>query len=276
MWILNSNGYITTYRDSKCLQSPSSTTVNIIDCGLSADYKDDREKWILDYDGKIRSSKEQYTCLSLVEESYGDLIPKEDLNASASSTQKDNLHEPSFALTKDVNSYGASNLSNNEVVFEVYFHKYPYLIKEMEILWKFPAKTFIVIGLLLDGYWNTFAKFSDNRATKNIITLLNYDIMGIKIIMQASTTKLNGKNIYGIANIAFHTGAKFLQRDACKDMLNNANLWEIIDVYDIDNVAAFEYKKSWAELHKTRTKFKIMYNKFYLGNPCIKIYLILC
>ena len=113
----------------------------------------------------------------------------------------------------------------------------------MEILWKFHAKTFLVICMLLDGYWNTFAKFSDNSAIKNIITLLNYDIMGIKIIMQASTTKLNDRNIYGIANVAFHTSAKFLQRDACKDMLNNSNLQEIIDVYYKDNVAAFEYKK---------------------------------
>ena len=50
--------------------------------------------------------------------------------------------------------------------------------------------------MLLDDYWNTFAKLSDNRASKNIITLLNYDIIGIKIIMQASKTKLNDRNIY--------------------------------------------------------------------------------
>ena len=82
--------------------------------------------------------------------------------------------------------------------------------------------------------------------------------------MQASKTKLNDRNIYEYQMLP-HTGAEFLQIDDCKHMLNNYNLQEIIDIYDIDNVASSEYKKSWAELHKTRTKFKIIYNKFYLG-----------
>ena len=258
MWVLNSNGYITTYRDSKCLESPSSHTIDIVDCGLSADYKDDREKWILDYDGKIRSSKEQFTCISLVDDSVKDLVPREDMKATASSTQSDNLHEPHRVFDNDVNTYWASDLSKNEVIFEVYFHKYPYILKEIEIIWKFPAKEFVIIGLLLDGYWNTFAKVSNNRETRNKFTLLNYDINGIKIIMKQSTTKLNDMHIYGINTLAFHTGARFLRREPCKGMLNNANLWQIVDVDYKDDVIGMQYKKAWAELHKTRTKYKIM------------------
>lgn len=240
------------------MESPTTQTIDIIDCGLSADYKDDREKWILDFDGKIRSSKEQFTCLSLTDESNGDLVPQEDITPNASSIQSDKLHDPLKALDSDVNSYWASDLSKNSVVFEAYFHKYPYVIKEIKINWKFPAKNFVVIGLLLDGYWNTFAKFSDNRETTTIINMLNSDITGVKIIMQESTTKLNDMNIYGINRILFHTGARYLRREPCKTILNNANLWQIIDVDYTDDVVGMEYKKAWAELHKTRTKFKIM------------------
>jgi hypothetical protein len=198
--------------------------------------------------------------LSLTDDSFGDLVPRDDVKSSASSIQSDGLHDPIKAFDSDVNTYWASDLSKNSVVYEVYFHKYPFIIKEIEIQWKFPAKNFIVIGLLLDGYWNTFAKFSNNRETKNVINILNYDIMGIKIIMSQSTTKLNDMNIYGISSVLFHTGAKFLRREPCKTILNNANLWQIIDVEFSDDVVGMEYKKAWAELHKTRTKFKIMYD----------------
>ena len=187
--------------------------IDIVDCGLSSDYKDDREIWILDYDGKIRSSKEQYSCLSIQNDSFGDLIPAADIKAAASSTQNDNLHDPSRAFDIDSSSYWASNKSKNEVIFEIYFHKYPYIIKELEIFWKFPAKNFIVVGLLLDGYWKAFGKFSNNRETKNTINILNYDIMGLKIIMKESTTKLNDLNIYGISQVLLHTGARFLIRE---------------------------------------------------------------
>jgi len=264
IWVLNSNGYITTYRDNKCLESPDSSTLNIIDCGIAADYKDDREKWILDYDGKIRSFKEQSTCLTIVDNIAGDMVPYEDLKASASSTQSDNLHAPENAIDLSVSNYWASNPSTNEVVFEVYLPKYPYIISSVTIEWKFPAKSFQVIGLLQDGYWKAFRRSTNNRETKTSINFMNYDILGIKIEMQDSTTKLNGMNVYGISNINLHTGAKYLKRDACKNMLNDVNLWQIFDVNFLDNVTAFENKKAWSEIHKTRTKmqiFKIIYQK---------------
>ena len=258
LWILNSNGYITSFRDTKCLESPTVNRVDIVDCGSASDFKDDREKWILDYDGKIRSSKEQFTCLSLVDDSFGDLIPVDDLKCSASSTQNDNLHNPDKALDEDKDSYWASNPSKNEVIYEVYFYKYPYVIKLLEIEWKFPAKKFIVIALLPDGFWKTFAKVNNNRETKTLVSLLNLDILGIKIVMYESTTKFEELSIYGILGIDFHTGSTYLRRELCKDILNNANIWKIIDVSFSDTVTGYEYNKAWADLHKTRTKFKIM------------------
>jgi hypothetical protein len=225
---------------------------------MAADYKDDREKWIIDYDGKIRSSMQQYTCLSLVDDSVGDLIPADNMKGSASSTQNDNLHNADRALDSDINSFWASNPSKNEVIFEVYFPRFPYVIKNIEIEWKFPAAAFKIIGLLPDGFWKVFAKFSSNRETKNVISLLNFDIMGIKILMFDSTTKFEELSVYGIKTLLFRTGSMYLSRQPCKEILNSANLWKIIDVYFTDEVTGHEYSKSWAAVHKTRSKFRIM------------------
>ena len=257
IWVLTSNGYIVTYQDKKCLESPSSSVINIVDCGIAADYKDDREKWILDFDGKIRSSKEQYTCLTLADDSIDDLIPFNDMKASASSTQNDNVHEPLKALDKDMNNYWASDPSKNEVVFEIYFPKYPYILRSINIEWKFPAKSFSVIGLLSDGYWKKFFNTKNNRETLTLVNFMNYDILGIKIEMHESTTKMNEMNVYGITDIALHTGGKTLLREPCKTIMNDANLWQIIDVNFLDNVTGSEMKKAWSELHKTRTQLKI-------------------
>ena len=170
----------------------------------------------------------------------------------------DGLHNADRANDSDINSYWASNPSKNEVIFEIYFYKFPYVIKDIEINWKFPAKNFFVIGLLTDGFWKKFAKIFDNRETMTVISLLNFDIMGIKIVMLDSTTKFEELSIYGIKSINFHTGSTYLRREPCKPILNNANLWKIINVYFTDEVTGHEYYKASAELHKTRTKFKIM------------------
>lgn len=258
MWELNSNGFITTFTDNKCLESPNPQTLDILECGLTSDYKDDRERWIFDYDGKIRSSKEQFTCLTLVDGSFGDLVPTSDLTCNASSVQNDNLHNPEKALGDDNNSYWASNPSSKEVIFEVYLQKYPYTLKEVTIRWEFPAKRFLVIGLLSDGFWKAFFNAKDNRQTLTVVNMMNYDILGLKIVMYDSTTKLNDLNIYGIRTLNFHTGGRYVRRESCKSMINNVNQWEIVDIDFTDRVTGKEYKKSWSELHKTRTKFKIM------------------
>ena len=259
IWVLNSNGFITSLRNSKCLESPNVNRVDIVECGLASFYRDDREKWIIDYDGKIRSAKHQYTCLSLTDESFGDFIPKEDIKSSASSTQSDNLHDSSKALDDDVNTFWASNPSKNNVIFELFFHKYPYVIKYLEIIWKFPAKHFTVLGLLNDGFWRYYDHITNNRESYSNILLKNNDIMGIKIIMNESTTKFEEFNIFGIKSIKFHTGSTYLKREPCKKILNQANLWKIIDVSYSDEETGLKHYKAWSELLKSRTKFKKLY-----------------
>ena len=264
LFILNSNGYITTFRGEKCLESSNANRVDILECGLSSQYKDEREKWILEFDGKIRSSKEEFTCLSVSDMSVGDEIPSEDMKVSSSSNQSDGLHDAAKAVSDDVINYWASNPSIGEVVFEIYFHKYSYIARDMNIFWKFPAKSYKIIGLYPDGYWKVFKKSKNNRDDTSYVNLMNKDLMGIKIVMIESTTKIEDNNVYGIKNISIHTGTKYLRRDPCKDILLDANKFEIISVNILDKVTGDEFKKSKANLHQTRTKLKVvesMYQK---------------
>ena len=113
--IINSNGYITTLKGNKCVESPNTNSVNIIECGTAATFKDEREKWILDYDGKIRSSKEPYSCLTIEDESFEDYVPNEFIRVKASSQLNDNIHEPIKVLDYDNKSYWSSSLTNTVV-----------------------------------------------------------------------------------------------------------------------------------------------------------------
>jgi len=262
LFVLNSNGYITTFRDGKCLESSAQNRVDILDCGISSQYKDEREKWIMEFDGKIRSSKEEFTCLSVSDQSVSDEIPSEDMKVSASSVQADGLHPATKAVSEDVTIYWASDPSLNDVIFEIYFHKYSYLARDMTVYWKFPAKSFKIIGLYPDGYWKVFKKTKNNRDDTSYVNLMNKDLMGIKIVMMESTTKIEEKNVYGIKNISIHTGSKYLRRDPCKDILLDANKFELISVNILDKVTGDEFKRSKAALHQTRTKLKIVENMY--------------
>jgi len=264
LFVLNSNGFITTFRDGKCLESPAPNRVDILDCGISSQYKDEREKWIMESDGKIRSTKEEFTCLSVSDMSVGDEIPAEDIKVSASSNQADGLHDASRAVSYEVTKYWASAPSIGDVIFEIYFHKYSYIARDMTVYWKFPAKRYKIIGLYPDGYWKVFKKGKDNRDDTSYVNLMNKDLMGIKIVMLESTTKIEEKNVYGIRNIIIHTGSKYLRRDPCKDILLDANKFEIISVGILDKVTGDEFKRSKSALHQTRTKLKVvetMYQK---------------
>lgn len=256
LFVLNSNGYITTFMDGKCLESSATNRVDILDCGISSQYKDEREKWIMEYDGKIRSTKEEFTCLSVSDLSVVDEIPSEDMRVSASSTQSDGLHDANKAISEDITNYWASDPSLGDVIFEIYFHKYSYIARDMTITWKFPAKMFKIIGLFPDGYWKVFKKTKSNRDESSYVNLMNKDLMGIKIVMLESTTKIEDKNVYGIKNIAIHTGSRYLRRDPCKDILLDANKFELISVGVLDKVTGADYKRSKASLHQTRTKLK--------------------
>jgi len=262
LFIIYSNGFITTFKDNKCMESPNSSRIDILDCGLSSEYKDDRDKWIIDYEGKIRSSKEEFSCLAVSDESISDLIPTEDLKFTASSNQMDGSHNPDKVLDDDSNAYWASDPVMTEVVFEIIFHKYPYILKNMVIEWKFPAKNFKILGLFLDGYWQLFKKKKGNRLTSTFINFMNKDILGVKIIMTESTTKIEEKFVYGINFISLHTGARYLRREPCKNILLSANKFEIIDVSILDKVTGFEYNKAKAALHQTKTKIGHMENQY--------------
>lgn len=266
LWVLNSNGYITTHKKRKCLQSPDTDSVNIVDCGLASDFKDDREKWILDFDGKIRSVKEQFTCLTLTDISSGDKMLASEIKVTSTSTQSSGLHPPENGFDNASHNYWASNPSNQDVNYEIYFHKYPTIIKRIVIDWKFPAKKFKVIGMMTDGYWKDFISLKNNRETVVDVNMNNYDLLGIKIIMIESTTKFEDKNIYGISLISIHTGTRGLKREPCTRILGNTNLWEIVYVNNFNDVSGQEYNKSWAELHVTRNKFKLL-KKFFMRIP---------
>lgn len=126
----------------------------------------------------------------------------------------------------------------------------------MTIYWKFPAKKFKITGLYPDGYWKVFKKGNNNRDDTTYINLMNKDLMGIKIIMMDSTTKIQDKNVYGIKNISIHTGSRYLRRDPCKEIILDANKFELISVGILDKVTGNEFKKSKSVLHQTRTKLK--------------------
>jgi len=262
LFVLNSNGYITTFREGKCLESSDPNRVDILDCGVSSQYKDEREKWILEFDGKIRSSKEEFTCLSLSDMSIGDEISFEDMKVSASSVQSDGLHQPFRAVEDNITNYWASDPFIGVVVFEIYFHKYSFITRDMVISWKFPAKSFKIIGLYPDGYWKVFKNTIDNRDDTTYINLMNRDLMGLKIIMRESTTKIEEKNVYGIKTISIHTGSRFMRRDPCKEILLDANKFELISVNVLDKVTGDEFKRSKAALHQTRSKLKIVENLY--------------
>lgn len=262
LFVLHSNGLITTFRDGKCLQSPSASRVDILECGKSQDFKDDREKWILEYDGKIRSIKEEFTCLSITDFSVKDEIPTEDLKITASSTQSDGIHGPEKTLSDDLDVYWASNPTLSEVKFEIFMTKHPYIVKDMMIDWKFPAKSFQVVGLYPDGYWRIFKNTKNNRETTTYINFRNKDLLGIRISMSSSSSVIEEKFVYGIKNISLHTGGRYLRRDHCKNILLDSNKFEIIDVSILDEVTGNEFIKSKAQLHRTRSKLRLVEGLF--------------
>jgi hypothetical protein len=59
----------------------------------------------LEYDGKIRSLKEEFTCLNVSDMSISDEIPFEDMKFSASSSQSDGLHDANKASPNSITSY---------------------------------------------------------------------------------------------------------------------------------------------------------------------------
>jgi hypothetical protein len=260
LFVLHSNGYITTYRENKCIQSQNANTVDILECGNSSEYKDDRDKWILEYDGKIRSAKEEFTCLSITDLSVSDDI--KDIKASASSVQNDGMHGPERAIEDNALTYWASDQSSSDVTFEVYFNKHPYMVKSLTINWKIPAKSFKVMGLFQDGFWKVFYSERDNRQVATEVDMQHRDLTGIKILMTESTTIIEEKHVYGIILLNIRFGGRYLNREPCSSILMDSNKFDFIDISITDGVSGTEYKKAIAELHQTRTKIHLVQSTY--------------
>lgn len=258
IFVLHSNGFITTFNKNKCLQSPSFDRVNIVDCAISSDFKDDREKWLLDADGKIRSLKEEFTCLSIADMSYSDEVLFQDRLVSASSTKEDGMHDPVKAIEDNFSTYWASNEETSMVVFEVKFAKYAYTMKSIQIDWMFPPKEFKILGLFPDGFWRVYLKTKNHSTQTTFVNMENRDLMAIKIEMYESAEKVDGKNVFGIKNIALHTGGRFLRREACKDIILNSNIFEIIDVELPNKITGDQFKQNLATFHHSRTKLQLV------------------
>lgn len=318
VFILNSNGFITTYKENKCVQSPVTDVINVINCGIGSEFKDNREKWLLDFDGKIRSKKEEYSCLTISNDRQeNNYVNPFDFKATSSSTYE-SIYNPNnvFRYYEDVfwisnlipnsqktknkaldsfqdnskfnmefNKYSNTLLSGNNilqnqnnintnnktnklasnnipVIFEVYFNKYALTINEAEIKWKYPPEDFQVLGLLVDNYWRSFYRQKGNTSSTTIVKFLDKDLLGIKIIMKSSSVKISNSDIYGISNFYIRDGAKKLSRMPCDDILYNANLFDILDVFNLDNVPISELNNETSNIHKTMTKMKAIQNQY--------------
>ncbi len=257
LFILNSNNMITTFNGGLCLSSSTSDIVEISNCTEAEEYKDDRNKWIIEFNGLIRSMKNPETCLSLVDSSYKDYIPSDALKVQASSSLADDNHLAQVAIEYfDLNNYWASAPSLNNVIFQVLLFKYSANIKKIEINWKFPAKKFTVYALFSNGFWKVLTKIFDNREHLSTIYVMHYDIKGVKIIMSESTTKFEGQNIYGINKIYFKIQGEFIIRQSCDKLIDDINKWEIIDIDYTDSTNNSDMKKSFSDLFNVELKLE--------------------
>ena len=79
--------------------------------------------------------------------------------------------------------------------------------------------------------------------------------MGIKIVMNESTTKVNDKNVFAISHISFKTKTKKLKKFPC-DAPSSSNLFEIIDINDtaISSAVNVNYRTSYSQLRSSKSK----------------------
>lgn len=250
LFILHSNGYITSFNSvNRCIQSENKLIVNLEDCATSENYKDDRHKWSVEYTGLIRSVKDPTTCLA-VSVSDDNFIRTNDMVVTCSSTEKDNSHEPENAVNYFTENYWASEMTVNEVIYNIMFRdNLSFNIKSMKILWKFPAKNFRIIGMLPDGNFREFFYTENNRNTSTEHFLLDSEVKGLKIIMKEASMRFEGKNIYAIINIYLNISGKYVVREKCSEMIDDVNLWEIEDINYTDDKNGLEYKKENSNLN---------------------------
>lgn len=256
---LTSSGLLRTSSGSMCITIKSESLnrhdIVLSSCAKSESFGDDRAKWSLTYNGYLRSMKESDVCIGIdVDDSEGEVDPS-DISAKSNSETNDGNHGANKALSVSENDYWSSDVLSAVAVFEAYFKNYAMTIGEINIDWKFPAKKFKLFALYSDGNWELIYKINNNdNALSTIQTKLN-DYMGIKIVMNESTTKVNDKNVFAISHISFKTKTKKLKKFPC-DAPSSSNLFEIIDINDtaISSAVNVNYRTSYSQLRSSKSK----------------------
>jgi hypothetical protein len=228
---LHSKGMITTVNGDKCIQSLHlSDNIELTDCVKANVFGDDREKWTVDYEGKIVSIKHDNVCIGIDLNDNNDVLPLHTLDIKVNSEQNDNKHKAINAFTLGDNEYWTSDVSDSEVIFEIYLSKYSSVLSTVNIDWKFPAKYYEVYALYNDGNWEMVYSINDNKDTVTDINLNDKEYSGIKIVMIESTVKINMKNVYAINNIRLITNIKRMKKMNCNDVIEQNNMFDIIEI----------------------------------------------
>lgn len=263
LFYIHNNGYITNFNKDKCLESPDYLTVRVNQCARSNEYRDDREKFQLTFDGKIRSLKDYNTCLTinLRESLANDLFVK----VTSSSTIPDQKHEAKNVLDILTDNFWASEYVKERVVFLIEFIKFPVAIKTLKIEWKFPAYKFKVFSLFPDNIWRIFFDLDNNTENQTEINLKSLDIKALKIVMIKSTVLKDSFYIYGISKLHLQTGGYFIYREQCFDnLVDERNIWELkyVNKEIIDLKVSRNLKESWAQISKLKAKMASLVEMF--------------
>lgn len=261
---LHSKGMITTVNGDKCIQSLHlSDNIELTDCAKANVFGDDREKWTVDYEGKIVSIKHDNVCIGIDLNDNNDILPLHTLDIKVNSEQNDNKHKAIHAFTLGDNEYWASDVSDSEVIFEIYLSKYSSVLSTVNIDWKFPAKYYEVYALYNDGNWEMVYSINDNKDTVTDINLNDKEYSGIKIVMIESTVKINMKNVYAINNIRLITNTKRMKKMNCDDVIEQNNVFDIIEINNnINTNTKMKFDITESKLLNTKHKLNSIQRSF--------------
>ena len=260
IFIINSNGYVTPYsQPNMCVQS-NSNHITLIECSVAEEFRDERQSWILEPDGFIRSKKDSYKCLDIEQgiDNYGSRLSNEHMSVHASSSQADNRFGADNAIDYNSSgSYWASEPSANEVEFKIEFkNNLYYPIHLVQVKWKFPAKNFELIGLLSDNSSKIFSKVEGNRRTFTEHSIKGYQLKGFIIKMKESSMRIENKNIYGIMTIYVNIDGRFIYRGKCKELSGKSNKWKMIHASFYDRKSGIEYQKNMKSMYSKKEELK--------------------
>ena len=266
LFIVRSNGYIVPYeQSSKCLMHQGGNNNNQIileDCHKGEEYNDERNKIFDNIKKELQFFNAQ--CLSIM---INDNTNKRDIShlnkelftfIYASSTIKDTNHFVTNIVDYDSSStFWISDLSSrdimqfkmkkNEPVEITMILNQEYPIYSIEIKWKYPAKIYNIYTLVNGNIWKKIShENTENSDVASIIYLFEMDILGIKIELIDSSTKISGENVFGISKIFFNIRGFFVVKSNCEQ----SNIqWDILTIdKQVDPV---NDTQTWREYLKT-------------------------